>query len=373
MSDRLPETVSQWKRAATTKQIGHTQRLTDGTAFVSGSKFQSEHFLRLRILYKAEQRLKHLAESSGLSIERVEKMAKILREDADAVFLQRFLRDEQKLQSEWDVDKAKSSGIFAVAMELLHLIASRKLRETEINEDTNDNSIIVSPIRSRNITQPVPHHRSQPNSTTSFSTPLRMPSTNYFESPLTNVDGSSLLMDDLPGREGNQINSDLRQEKEKSERSEFSPGDEQTVNAALVALIMATSWLLGYTGRIHHDRASFSIPKRESANDLYTACVDGLIMHLNGVKCNGFMEVKRDFRGENKAVRRQIAAQMAAFIYEQDVVLAEKESEATKEANREIKKKATKKAMGKAMKGKGREAEAKQGQLQPKDGGNPKQ
>ena len=170
-------------------------------------------------------------------------------------------------------------------------------------------------------------------------------------------------MDDLPGKKGAQIYLDLRREEERSERSEFSPGDGQTVNAALVALIMATSWSLVYTGRVHHDRASFSIPNKESANDLYTACVDGLILHLNGVKCNGFMEVKRHFRGDNKAVRSQIAAQMAAFIYEQDVVLAEKGSEATEEANRETTKKATKEATGKAIKGKGKEL---------KDGGNPK-
>lgn len=246
-------------------------------------------------------------------------------------------------------------------MEPLHLIASRKLRKTEINEDKNDTMIIVSLARSRNIAQPVPHHRSQPTSTTGFSTPLRIPPIDYSESPLTNVDEFSLSMDDLPGKEGAQIYLDIFDEKKRNLSALNSDLEmNQTVNAALVALIMATSWLLGHAGRVHHDRASFSIPKKESANDLYTACVDGLILHLNGVKCNGFMKVKRDLRGDNKAVRRQIAALMAAFICEQDVVLAEKESEATKTAT------------GKAMKGKGKEAEAEQDQIQLEDGGNPK-
>lgn len=107
MSDDLPETTSEWKRAAAAKQIGHTQRLADGIAFVSGSKFQFEHFLRLRVLYKETEQPKYLAESSGLPSERIEKRAKPLKEDADALFLQRLLRHTQKLQSEWDVDKAK--------------------------------------------------------------------------------------------------------------------------------------------------------------------------------------------------------------------------------------------------------------------------
>ena len=124
MSDDLPKITSEWKRAAAAKQTSHTQRLADGTAFVSGSKFQFEHFLHLRVLYKERQRLQYLAESSGVPSERIEKMARTLKEDADALFLQRLSRRTQKLKSEWDVDKAKKFGIFAVAMELLHLIAS---------------------------------------------------------------------------------------------------------------------------------------------------------------------------------------------------------------------------------------------------------
>ena len=353
MPDSLPKSKSEWKRAATSENIGHAQRLADGTAFVSGSKFQFEHFLRLRVLYKEKQQLRALAKYSGLPSERIKRMAKILNEDADALFLQRFLRDEERIENEWDVDRAKESGIFVVAMELLHLIASRKVRVLEPDEETTDTTITVSPAKSRNIAQPDPPHRSQPTSTTDFSTPSRVPRIDYYQSPLTNVDESSLMMDDTPpGREGKQIASETRQAEEQYERSEFSPGDEQTINAALVALIMATSWLLGYTGRVHHDRASFSIPRKESARNLYTACVDGLILHLDGVECNGFMEVKRDFRGNNKAVRRQIAAQMAAFIYEQDVVHGGKESEATKEADSGTTRKATKKAKG----GKGKEA-----------------
>ncbi len=145
--------------------------------------------------------------------------------------------------------------------------------------------------------------------------------------------------------------TDLRRAMFDYERSKFTPGDEQTVNAALVSLIIAFSWLLGHTGRVHHDRARFSIPK-DGGTFLYSACVDGLILHLENNKCNAFMEVKRDFRQDNQSVRRQIAAQMAAFIFDQDVVPAEKETERENEM--------APKGKGKGKeKGKGKKANAK--------------
>ena len=84
------------------------------------------------------------------------------------------------------------------------------------------------------------------------------------------------------------------------------------IGPAFVKLIVALSWVIGYVGRVHHDRARFSIPK-DVETDLYVACVDGVIMDLEKDKCNAFMEVKRDLRADNSSVRRQIAAQMAAF------------------------------------------------------------
>lgn len=51
MTDDFPTTKSKWRQAAKGNGIGFTKPLADGIAFVSGSKFQNEHFLRLRVLY----------------------------------------------------------------------------------------------------------------------------------------------------------------------------------------------------------------------------------------------------------------------------------------------------------------------------------
>ena len=255
MSDSLPTTKSDWKNAAIAKNIGHTQALAAGEAFISASKFELEHFLRLRVLYTAGRRPEDLVRSLGFPSERLEEMATSLEQDANAVFLKAFLKDTESLKKHWDMDKVKGSGIFAVAMELLHLIASRKLREMEQTEDTTHNKIELNPGKLRT--------------------------------------------------------------------TDFSQGDAKTVNSALVSLIMALALKLKFTGRVHRVRASFSVPNKDGDRDLYKAYVDGLILHLKEEKYAGFMVAARDYRGKNTPVRREISAQMAAFIYAQDIARGE--------------------------------------------------
>ena len=280
-------------------------------------------------------------------------MQEILENDAAAVFLKGFLRKGGELERNWDVESARSSGIFAIAMEHLHLIAGRVPRDMGENEEKTDNDIVLT----RNMAQSGAHHRSLSNSAIPFSTPPRRPTTNYYESPASDFDFSALTIS-TPGQEYAQIGVEIRREEDKFQRSNFAPGDEQAVNAALVALIIALSWLLDLTGRVRHDRESFSIPTKDGETDLFKAAVDGLILQLGNDKCNGFMEVKRDHRGQNKAVRRQIAAQMAAFIYQQDVVLTEK---------------AIEKATEKTTISKGKKVEAKKDLTKYKVGGNKKE
>ena len=357
MSDKLPRKPRDWRQAAKSNNIEHNQSLSAGTEFVSGSKFEVKHFLRLRVLYIEEQRPASLAESPGFPRESLEKMKKILKKDTDASFLKKFLQEREKVESDWNVDKSKKAGKFAVAMEHLHLIANRKDRGMEDDEDISDLKIISSPSKTRLGA----HYHEISHSTTAPSTPTPRPQQFSHELPLfddSNDDfGMSFLSMDSPEAAISAPNSDLRAAKDNFERYGFSPGDEQTVNAALVALIMALSWLLGHTGRVHHDRKKFSIPKDDKTY-LYSACVDGVIKHLNGDEYNGFMEVKRAFRGANSAVRRQIAAQMAAFIYEQGAVPAEKEIEKETE---------------KASRGKGKKAKAKEDKIKDTDGANQKQ
>ena len=105
------------------------------------------------------------------------------------------------------------------------------------------------------------------------------------------------------------------QAEDEFERGGFSPGDEATINATLVNLITVLFMLLKMRGCGHHDRTNYSILSGDRKTKLYRAGVDGLILHAGKDRVNAFMEVKRDFRDRNQAVRRQIAAQMAAFIY----------------------------------------------------------
>ena len=124
--------------------------------------------------------------------------------------------------------------------------------------------------------------------------------------------------------------TELRRAEDEFERGDFSPGDEATINAALVNLITVLSMLLKMRGCVHHDRTNYSILSGDRKTELYRAGVDGLILHAGKDRVNVFIKVKRDFRGRNQAVRRQIAAQMAAFIYHQNIELARQETKHNK-------------------------------------------
>lgn len=371
MPDRLPPTKSEWKQAAKRTAIDHTQSLASGNAFVSGSKFEFEHFLRLRVLYIQEQIPRNLPQFPGFPYERLKEMDKIIERHADFAFLKSFLQNKEKIGSHWDVKSAREAGMFAVALEHLHLIAKRGVKNMKDGEDTSDLKLILSPQNKRqtqSTTQFGNHNQLSLSIRHPYITPTRGSSQSHHEpepppSPNeSNIDTEfTNLSLDSPGEVFSQPNTDLRGAMDKFERSNFSPGDEQTVNAALVALMTALSWSLGYTGRVHHDRASFSISK-DAKTDLYTACVDGLIMHLDRDRCNGFMEAKRDYRGGNQAVRRQIAAQMAAFIFEQDVVLAKETEETTEKVTERVTRQATK-----------AKAKSKKDESQDRDSGNQEQ
>ena len=353
MSDQLPGTISEWKKAAKGKRIGVTQQLAAGAAFVSGSKFQFEHLLRLRVLYQKNQLPEELAKSPWFPSENLPKVVDIFKNEPDTLYLREFLKDKSAIKSRWDVGKVKKSGAFAIAMENLHLITTRKMRTMDTDEDNTEAKIVMSPRKGSQINQSGAHYRTLSHPGAATPTPLPRRPVNYLESPPSVFDITQLSMTPRE-QEGAQIHHAIQKAENEFQRSDFSPGDEQTVNAALVALMMALSWLLESTARVHHDRVIFSIPSESRDTDLYKTAVDGLILHSTSKeKCAAFMEVKRDLRGTNQAVRRQIAAQMAAFIFQQDVALAEqgtdqKTAKKTEEAKKGKKKQATKKGKQKA-------------------------
>ncbi len=87
----LPGRKDLWKKEALRNNISHTQSLTAGPTLVSGSKFEFEHFLRLRVLYKQERTLKTLARSLGFLVVRLEELEIIFREDTDVAFVKTLL------------------------------------------------------------------------------------------------------------------------------------------------------------------------------------------------------------------------------------------------------------------------------------------
>ena len=227
MTDSIPKTKDAWHEEAERCGIAQTQLLTVDPAFKIDSHFGIERILHLRILYEVRLLPKDLAVSSVLPKKDLEGMEKVLENCADASFLKTFLQDENSISGNWNVDSARSSGVFASAMECLHLIAKRSVPETDNDE-----------------------------------------------------------------------------------------GDDRTVKHALVAMVAALSLLLGYTGRVYHGHTSPRAFEKDTGEDLYDAGAAGLIMHLKEDRLVGFMKAKRNFRGRSEAARRQIAAQMADFIYE---------------------------------------------------------
>lgn len=329
MSDKLPDEKFRWKRAASRNKIGHTDSLLAGAALASGSKFTFEHFLRLRVLYIEQPNLSKLLESPGFTEARVKEVKNIIGASKEAAFLESFLKDSKSIDSGWSANAADKSGKLGVVLEKLHNIARRGLRSMKDSEDISDHKIVGSPIKTRSMIQSGARCQQSPHSITDAPTTPTKSYGSLASFDLASPDDFSLSNLSIESSEDviSQPGTDLRQVMYDFEHSDFTPGDERTVNAALVELMMVLSWLLGHTGRVRYG-ACFSIPK-DIKTHLYSAYVDGLIMHLKEDKLNGFMEVKRDFRAKNQSVRRQIAAQMSAFIYEQDVVLAQKKSQIT--------------------------------------------
>ena len=326
MSEPLPRTKSEWRKAAKSNRIDGTLPLAGGGAFVSGSKFQIHHFLRLRVLYKQSRSAGSLTNSPSFPRENMEKVISILHGEPEVLYLREVLKNKLAIEKNWNNENSRKSGRFAVPMEYLHAIASRDVSIIAANEDISDTKIVVSPIKASSMIQSGIHSRSLSDPMGSTPTPISRVRKDYNESSSFDIDVSELSIA-LLGTENQLLRSEHRQAMNEFERAEFVPGDEATVNAALVGLITVLSMFLDMRGCVLFDRTNYSILSGDGKTELYRAGVDGLILHAGKDKVNAFMEAKRDFRGENQSVRRQIAAQMAAFIYHQDIELARQGTE----------------------------------------------
>ena len=131
--DKLPTNPSKSRQAAKSNFIGHVQSLDAGTPLASGSKFKFEHFLRIRVLYLEEVLPAKIAESQLFSKEESVIMEGLLEKDTDAAFLKTFLKDSENIKRDWNAQKAKQCGKFAVALEHLQLQDPRFLDATLVS------------------------------------------------------------------------------------------------------------------------------------------------------------------------------------------------------------------------------------------------
>lgn len=321
----LPSTTAQWKQVASSLQIPLERPLIEAPALPSGSKFNLEHFLHLHIIYSGETKLKVLGKENWFPQEELRTTRKSLEADQQIKKLRGYLNKDTKISNAWTMARVKEQSYFAVALEHLHLISSKK-PEISLDQSHNDSpKISWSPTKISNLSTSVAAlNLSSPLTPPPTSSSLPMPilrrrlfdlrpsydSDDSVENPrsASAVSGASTI---------SPPNTDLRRAQDVYALENFTYGDEQTVNACLVALIMALSWTLGVNRRVRLDRELFTVP-RDHDTTLYAAAVDGLIMTMTRDNPQAFMETKRDLRTKNTDVRRQIAAQMASFIYTQE-------------------------------------------------------
>ncbi|KAL9099484.1 MAG: hypothetical protein Q9163_005021 [Psora crenata] len=315
-STTLPDSRAKWTQ---TIQL-HQSRLND--FMPSGSQFSLPDFLRLRVLHRLGAdygRITSLATAHKDLFPKVQLdgAKRILDKSSEVQELKRILPNT-KAFIQWKPELHIPSGRFAVGLELLYLIATRPEPNNDDEDDEDDAMVqkVYCPPRTRSQAR---------NDTSDLASPfMRLGIKNRPEpqTPTRRGGISDLLVspeEDSPEEESPESvisppGTELRRIEAAYQRAIFSTGDEQTVNACLVTILMTLSYVLGITGRIHFDRTAFQM-LRPDGQILYIARVDGILKTAGG-DIQGYMEVKPSLRGVGYKVRMQEAAQMAAFVYE---------------------------------------------------------
>ena len=321
MSISLPVSKADWKARASAMNVAITGCLTPSEAQLpSGSQFTESDFLSLRILH-----------CPSIPVRKLHRDNKdIFSDELTRPTIERFNNNQQveKLKPILDVSRKKAwtpqeiiaTAQFAVAMEFLRLIVERKSNDSDPKESERVIKI-HTPRKNRYpggyTEEEMRGHFSQlkvnPQSQVSPQTPTR-----------ENFVLESSILGDTPNTTFSVADSEKDEEMQriraKYEQEFFEMGDEQTVNACLVSLIMNVGWILDRHGIVHLDRRAFRVQDAAesrgtgSEHYLYEARVDGIITGNDDI-IHGFLEVKRDLRGLNKSVRMQESAQMAAVIH----------------------------------------------------------
>lgn len=312
----LPTNLREWQQAIKGLPID-TDSLSRNV-FPSGSKFSRNEHHALRIFYSPTKKFRALRQDHkdcfplGLIKSSVDKIQ--TNEQLQKAFQLLGVKQIKKWTPK-DLFEASSLGL---GLALLQLIVDRKnISDDSTEEGVAFHKVFISPRVTRSMTAgtglairpkppalpqtptPAPKNLrfrvSDPQLITD-SSPVSAPATTPLITPSASFTPSvdSPYLDDF-------------------KRTMFQVGDEQTVNACLINLLLPVTWACGFQRSIHLDRKPLHLgPKDDS---IYQACVDGIIMV--GDKVKSFMEVKRSLRKDDINVRMQESAQMAAFIYTQ--------------------------------------------------------
>ena len=312
----LPDRKSSWETAAARLNIP-SGLLSAGQAFRSGSNFSESDFLRLRIIHKSTYARQLFL--TVLPKASVKRMAQALDDSTDIKTLREILPNRECIQN-WTSEDARKSGQFSVGLEHLALIATLPEKD-DVDQNPDHDPLSSRIINSPRIRRPVVRFGQIDTNLSDRLSKLQLdPQTptkkanvtaDMWDTPISLASAStepSFLSPKDPDLEATVNNFN---------REMFQAGDEQTVNACLVALIIPLASILGSRGRVRLDRKPFQVLKKNAVDGraLYEAQVDGIIMGVDGKEIESFMEVKRALRGRRKNVRMQEGAQMAAFIY----------------------------------------------------------
>ena len=313
---RFPKTHDEWHSQGKLFSVPHK---LSHEYFPSGSKFSTKHYYALRAIYPPIDRDTKNECFPPSSIRQVRQTLDTYPQ------LQQAFKLLDRKSSEWTSQDLLDAGSLGPSLAQLQLIINRPgspdSSQDPDQDDVGFRKIINSPravksvkarttlaVRSKTIDTPLtptPAPRKPPGDlalTTDLSSWLENTPALSTPAPAT-----------LPGSGFASTSGDYSIFDGDFESAMFEVGDEQTVNACLVNLLLPVTWACEFSKSVHLDRKPFYLGPEENA--FYQACVDGVIIIHDSVK--GFMEVKRGVRGRDSTVRMQESAQMAAYIYTQ--------------------------------------------------------
>ena len=319
----LPSNAKDWAKTAKACGIRVEEYLAKGDSFQSGSRFSSTDFLRLRILHVQHQTTNLLPHHHENCLPKALITSVKAKFDTSCEFQAlRHLVTPENIES-WTVEDSRKAPQFAVGLEHLHLIIRKQKENSGSSEDRAPPKIFPSsPRKTRSMTKAVDVQSSTDIST--HLSNLKLDPIHHSgvtpQTPIQNPKSISKYdLDDYlipPSSIASTMPPELQRIVDEYKQAMFEMGDEQTVNACLVALIMPVAWILGRSGCVHLDRKPLQL-RRGDGEILYEARVDGIITEStkDGNLVKSIMEVKRGLRGGKTDVRMQEGAQMAAFIY----------------------------------------------------------